>query len=157
MTELSYKARWTLGIIIFFIILVIINASVLVTAYKHRPEKATENAYDQGMLFEEVLQKRKTFSKLGLKANFIMDCQSQCQMLVLIQGSVDKYTWSNTLQLDLKKTNSASKDFQLTMQLTEPGKYRAELPTVLSGLWILTANLVVDSQEVEITDNVKFL
>jgi hypothetical protein len=150
------KSFWPYGIVIFFLCLLALNISILITAYKHRPEKYTDKAYDLAVNFESELIKRKNFEKHNLEINYKVSCNDKCILNISFTQGVN-LDFSDEMKLELINTNNKTRDQVLALKHAGNGNYTVELNDNLSGLWLLNADFKINNEEVRVSrNNVRF-
>ncbi|NOQ93690.1 MAG: hypothetical protein GQ547_03525 [Methylophaga sp.] len=135
----ALKNPWVLGIILFVLTFVTMNAVFIYLAFKSPPSLVDKNFYENGENYEEVRKQIEQQKSLGWTGLIIIPTKTRVNQVqkyeVLIQGKNSAGLLLDSVVIKAYRPSDAEADFSAIMENTQPGTYEAELSFNLPGTW----------------------
>ena len=149
MTTLQFMSiyRWPIGIIIFFFALSVHHGRMLLLALEGRPEMITEQPYELGLRFEEVIEKQRQAAAMQLEARTVIRKLGTQRLVELNLLTAGKPFSGKSVAISLKHPTSREYDVTLPIVEERQGSYRAAFSAELDGLWLV--DILVETQASE--------
>ena len=126
--------------VLFFVVIAILDGSFVYMAVSTQTGVVTEQPYEKGLAYNDVLEKAKTQPKLENKASYsdgvlrwALPIKNASVTATIIRPVQDGY------------------DFDVVLVPTDNGIYEARIKTPLKGLWTAKLKAKWDNQEFQTT------
>jgi len=147
----ALKNPWVLGIILFVITFVTMNAVFIYLAFKSPPSLVDKDFYENGKNYEEIQKQIEQQKALGWNGMFFIPKQTRVNEIqkyeVLLQGKNSVSIALDSIEIKAYRPSDAHADFSSEMTSSNPGTYEAELSFNLPGTWDLVVEAVQGENE----------
>jgi nitrogen fixation protein FixH len=142
---------WTmLGL--FFGTIIAVNAAFITLAMQTFPGEDVKRSYVQGLNYNQTLAARARQMQLGWQIEAAFDKTGASPALIVQMRSRNGAPLSGaTLSGALRRAVTDRQDHGLTFVETMPGQYRADLPGLEAGGWLIRAEAARDGERFEFT------
>lgn len=121
------------GVVAFFVLVIAVDMSFLVTAYRTHPGQVEAKPYETGLIYNAELERQREQAALGWRAG--AEAQGR-DIQVLLRDRDGKPLSGLTVSALLQRPATEQGRAELTLKETAPGLYEA--PVGLSGAWDAT-------------------
>ncbi len=143
----ALKNPWVLGIILFVMTFLTVNAFFIYQAFKSPPSLVDKNFYEDGENYAQVQKEIEQQKALGWTSLFMLPAQTrvnQSQIFeILIQAKNAAGIDFDSVVMKAYRPSDVNADFSSIMIKSKPGIYAAEMHFTLPGTW----DLVVEAKQ----------
>ena len=127
---------WPLGIILGFLLVFAVNFYVIWISIRSPHQLVVENYYQQGILYEQELEKNRDSLELGWKVDLIpVSGKEETWIQIRALDASGKPLEGLNGTLNLYRPSNRLEDTKLRLSEKSPGFYEIRTPKLASGLW----------------------
>ncbi len=145
----ALKNPWVLGILLFVLTFLTMNAIFIYLAFKSPPNLVDKNFYEEGQNYEQVQKQIEHQKALGWTGLFLLPKAARVNQAriyeVIIQAKNAEAIDFDSVVMKAYRPSDANADFSVNMTNPKPGMYEAEMEFKLPGTW----DLVVEAKQGE--------
>lgn len=152
----AFRNPWVLGLIAGILLVLLVNAGFIFTAFVTSPGLVDKNYYEKGQeLEQDIITRRNIRNQLGWKMSLSTNHKPAVgQPVRYTLNVVDKV--GNPIDADrvtirAYRPSDARSDFSGEMQRLTAGVYTAEMHFPLKGIWDLTTTLTKGENSLDLT------
>lgn len=119
-------------IVLFFVVISLVLGSFCYIAQKTHTGVVTEQAYEKGLRYNDVIEQSSLQEQTGYRA--VINHGSN-KITFILTDAGGKNIESNGVSLWLFRPVQAGMDYHMTMVRDEQGRYVADITSVEKGLW----------------------
>lgn len=125
-------------LVLFFGVIVSVNATILTVALRTMPGVETRSAYETSQHFNEEIARQHARDARGWKAAVALARQGEGAALgVTLVDRAGRPLSGFTATARLRHPATSARDHAVTLNERQPGRYEADLDRVEAGSWIL--------------------
>ncbi|WP_306224236.1 FixH family protein [Bosea beijingensis] len=125
-------------LVLFFGVIVSVNATILTVALRTMPGVETKSAYETSQHFNEEIARQQERDARGWKAVATLARQGEGAALgVTLADRLGQPLSGYTATARLRHPATSARDHAVTLNERQPGRYEAGLDRVETGSWIL--------------------
>ncbi|MBF0152739.1 MAG: FixH family protein [Magnetococcales bacterium] len=138
---------WSLSLVLFACVVIVANIALVYFATSSWTGLVTQNSYEKGLAFNQVLTDQHTQDKLGWRGTLQSDTLRAGvpgPMLFTLVRDDGTPLRGARVTLELFRPVAAGHDQNLDMLETSPGQYKTSVSFSLPGVWEVKIRAVVD-------------
>ncbi|WP_396595632.1 FixH family protein [Brevundimonas sp. R86498] len=118
------------GVVAFFVLVIAVDMSFLVTAYRTHPGQVEAKPYETGLIYNAELERQRAQAALGWRAGAEANAQT---IEVVLEDRDGRPLTGLTVSVLLQRPATEQGRSELKLGETGPGRYAA--PAGLTGTW----------------------
>lgn len=130
----------------FFAVVMAVNAVFIYLALESHPGVVTEHSYEEGLAFDDRLAEAKEQAKLGWSGQ--VDLSQSGYIIYRLVDRDQKPVSAKNIKINFVRGVSAGHDFEVDLNESEIGVYRADFNAPLKGKWQAHISVIWDEDGV---------
>ncbi|MCW8887504.1 MAG: FixH family protein [Gammaproteobacteria bacterium] len=152
----AFRNPWVVGWLAILLLVVLVNAAFIITAFMTNPGLVDEDYYEKGKDHERTVQtKIANRERLGWKIDFKISDQIKANAVTNIhidlKNSQGELITADSVMLNAYRPSDVSADFSLPMENLAPGRFVVTTKFPLKGVWDLNATVASGEDSLDIT------
>jgi len=152
----AFRNPWVVGWLAILLLVVMVNAAFIITAFMTNPGLVDENYYEKGKDHERTVQtKIANRARLGwqidLKTAEQIVAHKTTTIHIDLKNSDGKLITADAMTLAAYRPSDVSADFSQSMENLAPGRFVVTTKFPLKGVWDLTATVTAGEDSLEIS------
>ena len=141
------KTSWPKGIVIFFIVLAVVNASILYLSLTRRPAATTSSPYLSSLTYQQTINRRRMFLSSASKLIWNYSCSTGDCLLKANISNLSEELMPHDIRIKIVRPNDPSMSRALTV-VESDGIYLLKIE-LAKGLWLLNTQFEIDHKQFE--------
>lgn len=133
----------------FFASFILLLSSFVWIAFSNKPSVVTENAYQKGLVYNQVLEKSQAQQQLGWNAS--LDVAEGKSVVLQLKDRSGAAIRGAVVEGWLVRPSSQAMDYRLSLKEASDGRYEAALELPQKGLWELHVTALYQGKQFQVS------
>lgn len=155
----ALRNPWVLGMLIFLLVFLAVNAVFIYTAFKTAPSLVVEDFYERGEAYEQMQEQIAREKALGWSGVLMVPANSRVNQVqtyeAFIQGKNSAGLLLDSVMLYAYRPSDKNADFSAEMHKSATGSYVTDISFNLPGTWDIIVEAKRGEDEFTITRRIQ--